>query len=252
MRPVAQSHVGAEVQQEPAIVSVISRRDQEMITTRHVCDRRTRRQPRPHDRHQPHAQSRTERPNPTTIDVRSVPAAYSRRNKSRTDPDCPRRPPTRHERALSTACSVVRSSLQGRLVRTHSWHRDSRHNDAAVTEAIVPGHGRVAVPRAFVFPARSSSPTPYGSSGAAGDVGVALAGLWIIGATRPSAARGETSGPRRSRERRRRRRGRLHLQASESHAFAEDPHEAERAGGPGVAAPHHDQRRAAPLKDRKK
>jgi hypothetical protein len=36
--------------------------------------------------------------------------------------------------------------------RSRSRDRDSRHNDAAVTEAIVPGHGRVAVLRAFVSP----------------------------------------------------------------------------------------------------
>ena len=38
---------------------------------------------------------------------------------------------------------------------------------------------------------------PYGSSSATGDVGVARTGLRIIGAMRPSAARGETSGHRR-------------------------------------------------------
>ena len=37
---------------------------------------------------------------------------------------------------------------------------------------------------------------PYASSSAAGDVSVAGTGLRIIGAMQPSAARGETSGPR--------------------------------------------------------
>jgi hypothetical protein len=46
------------------------------------------------------------------------------------------------------------------------------------------------------FPARRSSPMPYGSSSASGDVGVARTGSRITLAMRPSAARGETSGPR--------------------------------------------------------
>jgi hypothetical protein len=37
---------------------------------------------------------------------------------------------------------------------------------------------------------------PYGSSSATGNVVVAPSGLRIIGAMQPSAARGETSGPR--------------------------------------------------------
>lgn len=41
-------------------------------------------------------------------------------------------------------------------------------------------------------PARSSSPMPYRSSSAPGDVGLARIGLQIIGAMQPSAARAET------------------------------------------------------------
>ena len=44
--------------------------------------------------------------------------------------------------------------------------------------------------------ARSSSPMPYASSSAAGDVGVARTGSRITRAMQPSAARGETGGPR--------------------------------------------------------
>ena len=41
-----------------------------------------------------------------------------------------------------------------------------------------------------------SSPMSYGSSSAAGDVGVARTGSGITLAMQPSAAHGETSGPR--------------------------------------------------------
>ena len=44
---------------------------------------------------------------------------------------------------------------------------------------------------------------PYGSGSAAGDVAVARTGSRITGAMQPSAARGETSGPRPKRQRRR-------------------------------------------------
>jgi hypothetical protein len=73
-----------------------------------------------------------------------------------------------------------------------SWHRHSRHDDAAVVEAIVPGHGLSGYGSAVGFPARSGSPMPFGSSSAAGDVG----GSRITRAMQPSAVRGETSGPR--------------------------------------------------------
>jgi hypothetical protein len=63
-------------------------------------------------------------------------------------------------------------------------------------EAIMPGQGLSGWGPAVGFPARSSSPMPYGSSRAEGDVGVAPAGLRIVRAMQPSAARGETSGPR--------------------------------------------------------
>jgi len=67
-------------------------------------------------------------------------------------------------------------------------------------EAIVAGHGVSGCGPAVGFPARSSSPMPYGSSSAAGDVGVARTGSRITRAMQPSAARGETSGPRPSEE----------------------------------------------------
>jgi hypothetical protein len=76
------------------------------------------------------------------------------------------------------------------------WHRHSRHDDAAVVQAIVPGHGLTRCDPTVGFPARSSGPMPYGSSSAAGDVGVARTGSRITRAMQPSAARGETSGPR--------------------------------------------------------
>jgi len=63
-------------------------------------------------------------------------------------------------------------------------------------EAIVAGHGVSGCGPAVGFPARSSSPMPYGSSSAAGDVGAARTGSRITRAMQPSAARGETSGPR--------------------------------------------------------
>ena len=46
------------------------------------------------------------------------------------------------------------------------------------------------------FPARSSSPMPYESSSAAGDVGVPRTGSRITRAMQPSTTRGETRGPR--------------------------------------------------------
>jgi hypothetical protein len=72
------------------------------------------------------------------------------------------------------------------------WHRHSRHDDAAVVEAIVAGHGLSGCGPAGGFPARSSSPMPYGSSSAAGDVGVVRTGSRNTRAMQPSAARGET------------------------------------------------------------
>ena len=65
----------------------------------------------------------------------------------------------------------------------------------------MPGHGLSGCGPAVGFPARSSSPMPYGSSSAAGDLGVARTGSRITRAMQPSAARGETSGPRPTRER---------------------------------------------------
>jgi hypothetical protein len=80
------------------------------------------------------------------------------------------------------------------------WHRHTRHDDAAVVEAIVPGHGLSGCGPAVGFPARSSSPMPYGRSSAAGDVGFARTGSRITRAMQPSAVRGETSGPRPTRQ----------------------------------------------------
>jgi hypothetical protein len=65
----------------------------------------------------------------------------------------------------------------------------------------VPGYGLSGCGPAVGFPARSSSPMPYGSGSAAGDVGVARTGSRITRAMRPCAARGETSGPRPLRQR---------------------------------------------------
>jgi hypothetical protein len=44
----------------------------------------------------------------------------------------------------------------GRCRRACSWHRHSRHDDAAVVEAIVPGHGLSGCDPAVGFPALSS------------------------------------------------------------------------------------------------
>ena len=75
------------------------------------------------------------------------------------------------------------------------WRRHSRHDDAAVMEAIVPGHGRVRVVRPLVPRAKQQSDAPRSSS-ATGDVGVPRTGSRIIGAMQLSATCGETSGPR--------------------------------------------------------
>lgn len=87
-----------------------------------------------------------------------------------------------------------RSSSPPRLLGP--WHRHSQYDDAAVVEAIVPRYGPSGCGPAVGFPARSSSPMPYGTSRAGGDVGVARTGSRITRAMQPSAARGETSGPR--------------------------------------------------------
>jgi hypothetical protein len=69
-----------------------------------------------------------------------------------------------------------------------------------MVEAIVPGHGLSGCGPAVGFAARSSSPMPYGSSSAAGDVAVARTSSRITRAMQPSAARRETSGPRPKRQ----------------------------------------------------
>ena len=56
------------------------------------------------------------------------------------------------------------------------------------SKALVPHAGA-----ARLCSARNSSPTSYGSSSAAGQVGVARTGLRIVGAMQPSAARGKTA-----------------------------------------------------------
>jgi len=89
-----------------------------------------------------------------------------------------------------------RSGSRGRRGFVQSWHRHGGHDDAAVVEAIVPGHGLSRSGPGVGFPARSRSPMPYGSGSAAGDVGVARTGSRIRRAMQRSAARGETSGPR--------------------------------------------------------
>jgi hypothetical protein len=113
----------------------------------------------------------------------------------------------RDRRVFADGLSSVASSSRTRAWSRHTsgaphpWHRHRRRDDAAAVEAIVPGHGLSGCGPAVGFPARSSTPMPYGSSSAAGDVGVAPTGSPITRAMRPCAARGETSGPRPERKR---------------------------------------------------
>ena len=74
------------------------------------------------------------------------------------------------------------------------------NNTPRVTQTGAGPHGLSGCCRAVGFPRKQQSDA-YGSSSAAGDVGVARTGSRITRAMQPSAARGETSGPRPIRQR---------------------------------------------------